>query len=95
MNHSEKLADSFLLEMSAWRARNAARSKLRDFYRKYKNETDGGWFDEDGAEPDEIRDRDMLDKDAKAAQKKLTAARAATRRIAKKIEQEKAKAETV
>jgi len=94
MSDSEKLAQTFLLEMAAWRERNAMRKKLRDFYNKYKNETDGGWYLEEHAEPDESNEHDALRKAAKAAQRKLNTARAATRRIAKKIEQEKAKVET-
>lgn len=70
-------------EYAAWEARNKARAVLRKFFHDYQWET-GEWFVREEAEPEDVAKFDALLAPAKAAQKVLTAARAATRRSVKR-----------
>ena len=71
-------------EHAAWVSRNQARNAMRAFYGKYRDET-GEWFDrgdaiDGGDEFGEVPKFDKLRSDLKDAQRRLNAARAATRR---------------
>lgn len=70
-------------EHAAWKARNEARKVLRAFFKNYTDET-GERFDRgdcvDGGMHEDVAAFDAVSKPAKEAQRKLTTARAATRR---------------
>lgn len=66
-------------EHAAWVARNKARKEHRDFLHSYERET-GEWFAVEQAEQEDVTRHHELLKPAQDAQKKLTSARAATRR---------------
>lgn len=68
-----------IAEHAAWVARNKTRKEHRDFLRSYERET-GEWFDVNQAEQEDVARHTELLKPAQDAQKKLTSARAATRR---------------
>jgi hypothetical protein len=66
-------------EHAAWIARNAARAALHGFFKKYRSDT-GEMFLVGEGEPEDDAVFYSLQEPARAAQKALTKARAATRR---------------
>lgn len=77
------IAWAAVAEHKAWKARNEARTALRQFFKSYTDET-GERFDRDdclhGGMHEDVAAFDAVSKPAKEAQRKLTSARAATRR---------------
>lgn len=80
----ERVGRLALHEHAAWVARNKARKALRTWLHSHRAAT-GEWFDRDVAESEDVAALDALRQTATAAQKRLTTARATTRRAAAAI----------
>lgn len=76
---NEQITALATLEYGAWKARNAARKALREWRKKYTDET-GEWYDEEEALPEDIAAHNSLERARKHTQREFTTARAATRR---------------